>query len=361
MKITLLAFAVLFITSGLVVHAQGTTGCGFLPVDMAAEISLNEPWYCPINQQIYTQWHSELPIAVVVLLIAFGIASMIVMVGIAFKNERVRSFGISEMYEAIASALIVGIFLYVCAVMFGMTPGVFVGSINPYADSLNLMSGTITTAQSLYTSMFNVYDLFRWFSSQYIRYKHGGFDWPVQDLFSYIVLPTTIYFCDPAKAISYFLSDGILALYAEYYILIFFSVAAIPTFIVPGVIFRTFFPTRALGGVMMAIGICFYLIFPTLFALAYYLTSPSVQHTMMSEQAQITRFGGASVAASNAASASSPLASQLNNVQASISSFWLLVLFYPGLIMGVTYEAISQISRFIGGTFRSASKIRGFV
>ncbi len=336
--------------------------CASLPSSISGALG-GYTWYCPINYAIYQQWQTELPIAVVAVLLAFSIASIAVMIGIAFKSDRIRNFGIAEIYEAIASAIIVGIFVYVCAVMFGVFPGILVGAINPYATALNLITSTLGTAQNLFSSIYNVYYVLKWVLAQDITYSSAyGASFSLQSTLSFLTLPLSIGFLDPARAIAFFLVDGMLALWSEYYVLVFFSIAAIPVFIVPGVVFRAFLPTRALGGTMMAIGISFYLVMPSMFAIAFYLTSPSVQSSMSASAAQMNRFGSdASSAAANAAGPDSPLAMQLQNVQANMSSFWLLVLFYPALIIGMVYATIAQFSSFLGGTYGNANKIRSFV
>ena len=48
------------------------------------------------------------------------------MVGAATKNDRIRNFGVGELYEAIASAIIVGIFLYVARSPVDTNPYVIV-------------------------------------------------------------------------------------------------------------------------------------------------------------------------------------------------------------------------------------------
>lgn len=346
-----------FYSSSSAASSSGSS-CSSIPAGLSSVIG---SWYCPINAQIEAQWSTEWPIAAAAVLLAFSIASLIIMVGIAFKNERIRNFGVAEMYEAIASAIMVGIFLYVCAVAFGVFPGVLVGAINPYATALNLITGTIDTAESLLTSMFNVYYFMRWFLTQSISIYTPVVTIPVQILLNAYGLYANLYYLDPARAISFFLTDGILALWAEYYLITFFSVAAIPVFIVPGVIFRTFLPTRSLGGVLMAIGISFYLVMPSLFSIAYYLTTPAVQTSMETAAVQITRYGTGASAISNAESATSPLALQLNDIQSNMASFWLLVLFYPTLIMGIVYATIAQLSNFLGATYGNAGKLRSFV
>jgi hypothetical protein len=142
--------------------------------------------------------------------------------------------------------------------------------------------------------------------------------------------------------------------------MIFFATAAIPAFLIPGVILRAIFPTRALGGVMIALAIGFYLVMPTLFAVAFYFTAPSAMLSIQAATAQITRFGASPAA--QAISPQSPLVVQLNNVNASLSGFWLLILFYPSLIIAMTYTVIQELSRLIGGaTVTTSGRIRRFI
>ncbi len=357
-------------------HSQTTTspstaGCGLLPSSIQLQIQTNEPWYCPINQQLYGQWANDLPIAFIAVLISFLVAAVIFMVGVAFGSDRIRNFGIGEFYEAVATAIIVGAFLYICAVIFGILPAFAVGTINPYATSLNLISTTISAAQNMYGSIFNAYMSVSFSISQSITPNLGG---PVSALAKTLVsslpqiiiniysIPATIFFLDPAQAIAAFISDGISILYAEYYLMIFFAIAAIPAFLIPGVILRSLFPTRAVGGILIAFAIGFYLVMPTLFAVAFYFTVPSVLASMQAATFQVTRFSTNPAAASQALTAQSPLALQLNNVRSSLDGFWLLILFYPALIIAMTYTVIQEISRFLGGGVAGrAGSLRRFI
>ena len=93
----------------------------------------------------------------VVTLMSFFLAGIIFMVGMLLGSARIRNFGAAEFYEAVATAIIVVAFVYICAVLFGLGPGALVANINPYATAFHLMGGTITTAQAMYTSIYNVY------------------------------------------------------------------------------------------------------------------------------------------------------------------------------------------------------------
>ncbi|MEM3841309.1 MAG: hypothetical protein QXN59_01270, partial [Candidatus Micrarchaeaceae archaeon] len=137
--------------------------------------------------------------------------------------------------------------------------------------------------------------------------------------------------------------------------------AAIPAFIIPGVIFRALFPTRSLGGMLIAIGIAFYLVVPTLFSVAFYFTSPGVQTQFTYATQQLNRFGSGSNAINNALSPTSPLVTGLSSVESALSNFWLMIIFYPSLISAISYVFIQQLANFIGGAVRSSSKIRGFI
>ncbi|MGA2800731.1 MAG: hypothetical protein ABSE71_05410 [Candidatus Micrarchaeaceae archaeon] len=369
--LTALAIALLSVS----VHSQGSTStstpCGLLPSSIQQQVQSGEPWYCPINDQIYSEWSGEIPLAFLAVLVAFMIAAIIFMAGTAFGNDRIRNFGIGELYEATATAIIVGAFMYLCAVIFGILPAIVAGPINPYATAFNLITSTIASAQNMFASLFNVYMTLSYTVSPTILPSVGGgvgalartlISTLPQIIVNVLSIPITIFFLDPALAISTFLAEGISVLYAEYYLMVFFATAAIPAFLIPGVILRAIFPTRAVGGVLIAFAIGFYLIMPTLFAVAFYFTAPSVMLSMQVAATQITRFGTGPI--TQAISPSSPLVLQLNAVQSSLNGFWLLILFYPSLIIAMTYTAIQEISRFIGGATAvsaRAGSIRRFI
>ena len=354
--------------------------CGLLPLNLAQLLQSTAPWYCPINNQIYQVWKNDLPFVFIVVLLTLTVAGLIFMVGIAFKSDRIRNFGIGEFYEGLASAIIVAFFLYICAVVFGIGPAIAVGGINPYATSLNLISSTIGQAQGLYGAMYQTYLSYKYYLS--INFvitlsdACGGESSIIskgmcsslssgQSYFSQAkaiyTLPIQLYYLEPAATISALLIDGMAALYSQYYLIVFFSIASIPAFLVPGVVFRALLPTRALGGILIATAIAFYLVMPTMFAIAYYFTSPSLLANLAASQAQLTRWGTGTGALQNSLSPSSPLPGALADVQSAMSSFWLLVLFYPALIIAVTYAFITQVANFIGSAPRVGGKMRGFV
>lgn len=367
---TLLISVILLAVILNVPRAASSPDCGLLPQPVSNVISTSEPWYCPINQQIYSEWVSYLPAAAIVIFISFAIAGIIFMIGVAFNSNKIRNFGIGEFYEAIATLIIVMAFLYICAVVFGILPGVLVGGINPYATAFNLMSKTINTAQNMYSAMFNIYlSLSSAVSPRITLEIAGSTSGIAKSLLNFIgfapqlfvnlyTIPVTIFFLDPSIAIANLLADGIAALYAEYYLLTFFSIAAIPAFLIPGVFFRSIFPTRALGGILIAMAFGFYLVMPALFSVAYYFTAPTVQRDMGLATLQMLRL---SYSPQSATSATSPLVLQLDNVKSSLNGFWLLIFFYPSLIIAITYATIQELANFIGRASQVSGRVRSFI
>jgi hypothetical protein len=343
--------------------------CGLLPPTFATLVQSTAPWYCPINNQIYQVWQNDLPFVFIMVLLALTIAGLIFMIGVAFKSDQIRNFGIGEIYEGMASAIIVGFFLYICAVMFGLGPAITVGAINPYATSLSLISSTIGNAQSLYGAIYGIYLVDSYYVSldfsielpvsinRYVRGATGE----INTILQVADIPIEVYYILPAAILASLLADGMAGLYSQYYLIVFFSVAAIPAFLVPGIVFRMFIPTRSLGGILIATAMGFYLVMPTMFAIAYYFTSPTLLQGLAFSQAQLNRWGAQTGAEQNALGPASPLAGALADVQSAMTSFWLLVLFYPALIIALTYAFITQVSQFIGAAPRVGGKMRGFV
>ncbi len=360
---SLLAILLAMAVPGAASVSPSPSQCGLLPTTLAQQITASAPWYCPINGQVYAVWSQDLPFVFMVLLLAFTVAALIFMVGAAMKSDQIRNFGIGELYEAMASSIIVGFFLFICAVVFGLIPAITVGGINPYATSMNLIVSTIGQAERLYSSMYQIVLVDSFYVSPVITLVINGMDYSsfIGYAVAAYVLPLQLYFIQPATTIGQLVIDGVAALYSQYYIIVFFSVAAIPVFLVPGVVFRIVFPTRALGGILMATGIGFYLVMPTLFAIAYYFTSPTLLQGLANSSAQLNRWGANTGAEQNALSTGSPLALSLSQAQSALSSFWLLVLFYPALIIAITYAFITQVANFIGGASRVGGKMRGLV
>ncbi len=355
MVLALLLFY-LFSTSSAASPTSGCASLSSLPANIQAQIIGNAQWYCPINGQVSAVWVSFLPIAGIAVLLAFAIVGLIFMASVLTGSGRIRNFAIGEFYEAIASALIVFMFLFVTAVIFGLLPGLFVGPINPFAYSFHLILTTISTAESMFNTLFYWENFAAFWASLNLTFR--SFPLGISISLGRALLAPLLYvfIIEPIVTLGTLITEGVALLYAQYYILMFFSVSAIPVFLVPGVIFRTILPTRALGGIMMALAISFYLIMPILFSVAYYFTTPTLFNNMNTVTTQLNKFTPSLL---SSVSADNPIVEQLQGVNTSMASFWLLILFYPMLIIAVTYAFTLTMADFLGGATKMGSRLRG--
>ena len=228
-------------------------------------IAIFANWYCnSINHLVYQQWSSDFPIALIAANIAFLVAVLIFMFGVALKNDRLRLFGIGEIYEALASFLIVIMFMFIAAVLFGLLPGIVSGSINPYTTSLTYISSTIGTSSTMLYSLFTIAAVERYYSTISIQVYSGPSS--AETILGLVAAAIINNFFWPAWTVITFLIEALVSLYTQFYGILFLMYAAIPVFLAPGVIFRSLLPTRHLGGMLIAIAIGFYFVMPTLFS-----------------------------------------------------------------------------------------------
>ncbi len=369
-------FVLLFIISEMNIisaASANTAGCSTLPTSIKSIIKGTEPWYCQINSQINNSYSKEAPIMWIAVLISFAIAAIIYMAGFLTGNNKIKNFGIGEIYEAAASGIIVLLFLYVCAVVFGILPGLTVGPINPYPTALHLITSTISKSQTLYSSLFFIYLKSKFYFSFVLTVGgtstlfgtltgvSGFIGGSVNIALSIGKFIASVLFIDPAIVLMNIISDGIMILWSEYFLIVFFSVATIPIFLVPGVIFRAIFPTRALGGMLIAIGITFYLIVPTMFAIAFYFTAPNLLQNLTQTSNLLNKFGTKQGYVTNALTPTSPLIIQLHQIKNAMASYWLLLLFYPSLIIAIAYASINELAQFLGGVTHIGGRMRGFI
>jgi len=358
-RIVLIALLLAVALAPLMASAQTVASCD----QTAQKVS---PWYCnQINQATANIWSSWEPIAFIAVVLSFMVAAIIFIAGLVFSNERIRRFAMGEIFEAAASALIVIAFMTLSATLFGVIPSLVTGPVDPYALSLGYISGTIQATQMPIIALYNAIMVDSYYGSQEIAINTGlqtaigakAAAQTVTSIFSSLVVPITQLFIVPADAMMGLLVEGMLALTAEFYIILFFMYVAIPVFLIPGIIFRAILPLRSVGGMLIAVAIAFYLVMPTLFSVAYYFINISVISNLEATAAQITVDSAGTLAQTNAGTSSSPLAIDVNALQSQMGSFFLSVLFYPALILGLTYFAMTTIADFIGGVSKTSSRI----
>ena len=318
------------------------------------------PWYCTTSDPIITkEWAQYFPILFIAVTLSYTIATVIFMFGIALRNERLKTFGIAELYEATASAMMGALFVFIAAVFFGLLPSITVGAINPYDAALAYISVTINSTYSTASNLFYIAAVDDSYATFNIQSSVGGENIP--SILPILSLPFYYFFFWPAFSILGMMFDAFISLYTQYYLITFFMYAAIPVFLIPGVIFRALIPTRNLGGMMIAIALGFYFIMPILFSVAYYYTSNDIQLQLAQTQSVLNQYSNMPNSLSVAASPSSPLAQTLSQVKGTISSYWLSILFFPALIISMTYMLITQMAEILGGMGKTSSRLRALL
>ncbi len=319
------------------------------------------PWYCSqINQAAVQTWTEWEPIAVAVVLASFMLAAIIFAIGVAINNSGMKNFGISEIYEAVATMIIVAMFSLIVAELFGILPSAIAGPIDPYNATLNYIAHNINETSTLVKALYNTYMVASYYSSIGLTFILGSDATGTSEVINTNMLYTpliNIFLLLPIDAIISIILDGLLLLYVEFYLIVFAMYASIPVFFIPGIILRAIYPTRSVGGMLMAMGIGFYLIMPTLFGVAYYATTGSLAPLYSQTQAIEANSQGTG-AITNAISPTSPLVLDLKGIQEGMGTYWMAVLFFPALIIAVTYESIMIIGNFIGGFSRKSKLLR---
>lgn len=331
------------------------------------------PWYCNnINEGVANVWYQWEPLVVIAIFVAFSVAAVIFMTGIVLRNERIRNFAVAELYEAVATTLIVVMFMSLAAILFGIIPASFIGPLDPYVTSLSYINATINAAQLVLTNVYRVFIIDYFYQSLSVSVSLGpagtsalkGIQTSIntvgttaKSVLGALGIGIQLFFLTPGLAISRLLIDGLLVLHAEFYTIIFFMYTAIPAFLIPGIIFRSLFPLRNLGGLMIAMAIVFFLIVPVLFSVAYAFTHASLVANLDSYAQQIAAYGQGTSAQTNAGSPTAPLVVAIQGLEGNMGTFWLSILFFPALIIAIGYESVTIIAEFLGGAVQKTSRV----
>lgn len=318
-------------------------------------VAITTPWYCSqIDTVMQSYWVKWAPVAYLAIFASFSIATMIFIAGILFRSERLRNFGIGEYYEAVATAMIVLSFLFISAILMGLVPATVTGYIDPYNTSLTYINSTINVTKASVFELFRLAVINSYYTTISLTYcsDPGHICSSTPNFFAYTI---RWLFYIPAFTLIDLQLEAIMVLYGEFYLILMLMYIAIPVFLIPGVLLRSILPTRSVGGLMIAVAIGFYVVMPILFSVAYYFTHLSLLAQLSQTTAALTKYGTGTGAQLNSLSPSAPLVETLQNINQSIGSYWLSILFYPSLIIALTYAIIQQLAEFLGGMAQAFS------
>ncbi|MGC8888519.1 MAG: hypothetical protein ACP5K3_00885 [Candidatus Micrarchaeia archaeon] len=314
------------------------------------------PWYCSqIDQAAYKTFAEWEPILLLAVLFSFMIAALIFIIGVAARNKKIVNYGIGEFYEAGASLIFVVFFMLIAALIFGILPGLYIG-VDPYNTSLTYIYNTINATQELLKALYNPAMVAYFYTSININVETLA---TATTIINYLAPALEVLFIVPATALSTLLVEGLMVLYAEFYLIMFAMYASIPILLIPGVFLRSILPTRGVGGLLIGAAIGFYFILPTLFSIAFFFTSKGTMQAFVAATAQLNSIAQGSDAITNGAVPNGPnsIPQEINAIKSAMGSFWISVIFYPALILALTYFSITTIADLLGGMAMSTGAL----
>ncbi len=280
-------------------------------------------------------------------LFSFMIASIIFMAGLIASNKKLKSYGVGEFYEAGASLIFVVFFMLIAALLFGILPGLYIG-VDPFNTSLSYIYSTIDATQSLIKALYEPAMLAYFYTSININIDTLE---TATTILNYLSIPLELYFIVPATALSSLLVEGLMMLYLEFYLILFAMYAAIPVFLIPGVFLRSLLPTRTVGGLLIGAAFAFFFVLPTLFSIAFLFTFKGTMQYFIAATSQLNSISQGSEAITNGAIPNGPnsIPQEIKSIQAGMGSFWISVIFYPALILALTYFTMTTLAELLGG------------
>ncbi|MGC8662485.1 MAG: hypothetical protein ACP5RT_01725 [Candidatus Micrarchaeia archaeon] len=323
-------------------------------------------------------------IAVLLISIMLMIGGIILGLGYALDEKKLKDFGKNEIYQSIINGILVGGLLamfmsngIISLAIKSLIPENISFSCPTYMHSnlaicfaYNYLAGTtsytiggiqhismLEEITMIMSGLFLLSTLLGSIASLEINL------FVVTLNFSYIVKP----FLNEIQYILGLLTATAVSLSVQSSILIFISLTAI-TFILPlGIILRTFYPTRKLGGFFIAIAIGLYVIFPLSYLfdallINSYNSNPITNITALSHSASSfenemfssmgatnsTRMGIVSNIESKASELFSSVGSLINILFSTISSLIMQVFILPIFSLVITGISIKEFASLLG-------------
>ncbi len=218
----------------------------------------------------------EIGIAVVSIMLAVG--GIVFGLGYSFDNKRLKDFGSREILESLINGAIIGVLIIAFA-----QNGIFTGIINSvaypisgyscgsagynyaicFAENYMMGLGVVKIQGSAYPSLFEVSSgMLLTISGTYafvglissLQFSIGLASISLSSIFHPLLMQL--------NSIMQVLTLSIFSLYIQYTIIKVVSAVAVPIMLPVGIVLRTFYFTRRLGGAIMAISISLFAILP---------------------------------------------------------------------------------------------------
>ena len=245
----------------------------------------------PLAVLAYLQY---LPLAGVVILATISIIALAYLIGSLLSNDQLKAWSRIELTEAFYSAVIIALAFSIFALADASIAGFLDSGVHPGPPICTALSAQpaydeypchIAVAKSFLSTLFDqgssyLYSLLR----QYSRFSFlasMGLNWDSLEhsMGSLSFTPFAPYLQLPMSIYSYLFDFGVRSLILiklQEILLGFINGSIFPVFFIAGAVLRAFPAMRRLGGLMMAIAVSFYYVFP-----AFYVLGSAVFTQMM--------------------------------------------------------------------------------
>jgi len=284
-------------------------------------------------------------------LISFLIATLAYMVSVIFDLKGLRNWAKSEFYQALASAVLVVALISLSYVMFDVGVRAMIGSIDPFQQAQNYLDGVLSDLSSLYVSTYDFNFLFEILPSFTFYINAAAFS--IKPFFW--LVPTLI---TKHHLVTQLVATVTVTASFQKALIFFFINTGFAVFLPLGVILRAFPFTRGAGGLLIAIAIGFFIVYPVMFT---YVSLMSESKPTAEEIAGSLTFGGLDLEQFSAGAVDFENATEFANVALQPEAAqkvdfiygWLgpvaiKIFYYPVVVFMVTLTFIRTISPILG-------------
>lgn len=233
---------------------------------------------------------------VLLLLVMVGLVALAYAIANAFSLPDLRAWADVELGEIFASALlmifIIGIVFFIDAAVEGMAGPSFPGSCErPGFCPANIASDYLNSYKD---SAFSLYRDITVSNINKAKEATAGNTVGVRDLmylyltFRFRVQPEEMVIVEMYDQLLQNLGTVINALIVQEFMLKFLTFRLAPLAIFLGIIMRSFFLTRKLGGLLLAFGLGFLIVYPLTYALAWFTLDSAVYGAQKGETGQLS-------------------------------------------------------------------------
>ncbi len=326
------------------------------PGDTSAAHKCRAPpaWYQPEVERVAGNWQVWGPISALAVLIAMLVVALAYMLGIGFDLPELRMWAKSELYQALASAVLVAGLVMLVAVMTDEGIAKILGqAINPFSMAYGYLLPLAEQLKSLYAWNYGINFPVEAFSSLDL-YSNAT----LTDIYFLFFLKPTI--VEPLHLANHYVIQVLLTIYFQVAILNFFQQAALGTLLPLGVFLRIFPFTRGTGGLLIAMAIGFFLVYPTIFGFITLMTEDenALRASMAGDTSSTLGVDVATynacdhnleAAAGEAEKQTDPaILSKINERYSFLPPLILKILFYPIVVFAVTFTFIKVASPLLG-------------